>query len=78
MLAVANGDKGGLESLNVLLLNGANFSNKDYYDNSLLHIAALNNNNKILDWLLKNLKIGIFDRNRNGETALNICQTNKN
>ena len=78
MLAVANGDKGGLESLKVLLLNGANFSNKDYYDNSLLHIAALNNNNKILDWLLKNLKIGIFDRNKNGETALNICQTNKN
>ena len=31
-----------------------------------------------MDYLSKNLKIDIFERNKKGETALNICQTNKN
>ena len=44
----------------------------------MLHIAAINGNNKILDYLSKNLKINIFERNFSGETPLNICQVQNN
>ena len=77
MLTVARSDD-NLDCLKVLLQQGANFAARDEYNNGLLHIAALNSNNKMLDYLSKNLKIDIFERNRKGETALNICQTNKN
>ena len=42
MLAVAKGDE-NLDCLKVLLQNGANYTARDEYNNSLLHIAALNN-----------------------------------
>lgn len=77
MLTVAKGDE-NLDCLKVLLQHDANFLAKDEYNNGLLHIAALNGNNKMLDYLSKNLKIDIFERNSKGETALNICQTLKN
>jgi len=77
MLTVAKSDE-NLDCLKVLLQHNANFSAKDEDNNGLLHIAALNNNNKMLDYLSKNLKIDIFERNTKGETALNICQTLKN
>lgn len=77
MLTVAKGDE-NLDCLKVLLQQDANFLAKDEYNNGLLHIAALNGNNKMLDYLSKNLKIDIFERNSKGETALNICQTLKN
>ena len=44
----------------------------------MLHVAALYGNNKILDYLAKNLKLDLFARNSKGETALNICHTTKN
>ena len=77
MLAVAKGDK-CLECVKTLLQNEADSTVKDEDGNNLLHIAASNGNNKILDYLSKNLKINIFDRNNQGETPLNICQSNKN
>lgn len=43
-----------------------------------MHVAALYGNNKILDYLAKNLKLDLFARNSKGETALNICHTAKN
>lgn len=43
-----------------------------------MHVAALYTNNKILDYLAKNLKLDLFARNRKGETALNICHIAKN
>ena len=77
MLAVAK-DDANLDCVKVLLKHGANFNCKDECGNTVLHVAALNGNNKTLDYLSKNLKINLFERNRNGETALNICQTLKN
>tara|TARA_B110000285_G_scaffold233275_1_gene306558 strand:- start:1876 stop:3093 length:1218 start_codon:yes stop_codon:yes gene_type:complete len=77
MLAVAKGDE-NFDCLQALLAQGANFNCKDEYDNNLLHVAALYSNNKILDYLAKNLKLDLFARNSKGETALNICHTNKN
>jgi len=38
----------------------------------------MNGNNKIIDYLSKNLKIGIFARNKDGESALSICEALKN
>ena len=43
-----------------------------------MHIAAINGNNKIIDYLSKNLKIDIFKRNKQGESALSICEALKN
>ena len=77
MLAVAKGDE-NFDCLQVLLAQGADFNCTDEYDNNLLHVAALYGNNKILDYLAKNLKLDLFARNNKGETALNICHTAKN
>ena len=77
MLSVARGED-NLECSKTLLKNGANFNCKDEYGNTVLHIAAMNGNNKALNYLSKNLKINLFERNQSGETALNICSTLKN
>ena len=77
MLTVAKGDE-NLDCLKLILQHGADFRCKDENSNTLLHIAAMNNNIKMLDYLAKNLKIDIFERNKQGETALNICQKLKN
>jgi len=77
MLAVAKGDE-NLDCVKLLLSQGADFLAKDSAENSVLHVAALNGNNKILAYLAKNLKIDIFGRNKKGETALNICAAQKN
>ena len=77
MLTVAGGDQ-NLDCLKLMLQNGANFICKDDFDNNLLKIAAKNNCNKMIDYIAKNLKINIFERNKEGETALNICQNLKN
>lgn len=77
MLAVAGDDK-NLECVKTLLKNKANYKVVDQYENNLLHIAAMNGNNKIIEYLGKNLDIEIFARNSKGETALNICSAAKN
>lgn len=77
MLAIAQGDD-NYETAHAILALGANCNCKDEYQNNLLHIAALYNNNKLLDYLAKNLTLDPFARNTKGETALNICQTAKN
>lgn len=77
LLAVAKSDD-NLECAKSLLKFGANVHVKDDYGNTLLHVAALNGNNKTLSYIAKNLKINMFERNQDGETALNICSTLKN
>lgn len=77
MLAVAGSDN-NIECVKTLLKNKANYQVVDTADNNLLHIAALNGNNKILEYLGKNLDIEIFGRNSKGETPLNICTALKN
>lgn len=77
MLAVAGDDK-NLECVKTLLKNKANYKVTDQFDNNLLHIAAMNGNNKILEYLGKNLDIEIFARNNKGETPLNIVSAAKN
>jgi len=77
MLTVAKGDE-NLDCLKYLLKYDANYNLTDISGNTLLHIAATNGNNKLLDYIAKNLKIDLFARNKNGETALNVCQRLKN
>jgi len=77
MLAVSKGDE-NLDCLKYLLEAGADYTRKDTFDNTVLHIAALNGNNAMLEYMAKNLKIDLFARNKNGETALNVCQGFKN
>ena len=77
MLAVAGGDS-NVDIVKALLNSKADFKKTDEFGNSILHIAAMNSNNKMMDFIAKTLKIDIFGRNKDGETALSICQTNKN
>jgi ankyrin repeat protein len=60
------------------LTEGANFKCKDEFGNTILHLAAINGNNKMIDYISKNVKIDIFVRNKSGDTALSICQDAKN
>lgn len=77
MLCVAKGDE-NLDCVKALLNHNADFTKKDIFGNTILHIAALNGNNQMMDYIAKNLKLNIFDRNNKGETALYICQANAN
>jgi len=77
MLSVA-GPHANLECVKTLLAHQADFRALDKMGNSILHIAALNSQNTILDYLTKNLRMDIFARNNNGETALFICKSQKN
>lgn len=74
MLAVTSKES-NLECIKIILNSGADYKKKDEFGNNLLHLAARTGNNKILDYIAKNLKIGIFERNKAGETALGICQS---
>ena len=77
MLAVAGSDY-NRKCILVLIANGADINCLDKYDNNLFHIAALYGNNKILEFLVKNLKLSILTKNKNGETPLNICHRTGN
>ena len=72
MLAIAGGDH-NLDCVKALLNKGANYKCEDDQDNTVLHIAAMNGCNQILEFLCKNLKIELFQRNKLGETTLSIC-----
>jgi ankyrin repeat protein len=74
MLAVTSKES-NIECIKIILNSGADYKKKDEFGNNLLHLAAKTGNNKILDYIAKNLKIGIFERNKAGETALGICQS---
>lgn len=72
MLAVSRDDE-NLEAVKILLQHGANFEVKDTLGNSVIHLAAMNGCNKILDYLTKNLKTDMFSRNNKGESPLNLA-----
>ena len=77
MLAVASGDH-NLDCVKLLLGAKADYNICDSKKNGLLHIAAIYQRNKILEYLLKNLQIDIFARNKAGDTALTICESSNN
>jgi ankyrin repeat protein len=70
MLAVAGGD---LDCVKALLGKGVDYRCEDDYGNNVLHIAAINGSNQILEFLCKNLKMELFERNKAGDSALSIC-----
>ena len=78
LMLSAAGEKEKLETFKCLLKYGASFNCVDEYQNTILHIAAKYGHNKILKHVAENLNINIFSRNKDGETALNICVSNKN
>lgn len=72
MLAVANGDE-NLEVFKLLLQAKADISLVDSFSNNLLHLAAKYNSPKIMEYLLSNSRINMFERNLTGETPLSIA-----
>lgn len=77
MLACAS-NFDSLSCVQLLLRNQADHTCTDAHENTLLHVAAMNDNNNVLYHLVSKVKIDLFARNKNGETALNICQQKKN
>ena len=77
MLACA-GQHANLECVKHLLSNNGDYRAVDKQGNTILHIAALNSHNAIVEYLAKNLRMEIFSRNNAGETALFICKSLKN
>lgn len=77
MLAIAGGDH-NLECVKALLNKGVDYKCEDDQGNTVLHIAAINGCNQILDFLCKNLKMELFTRNKAGDTTLSICQQQQN
>ena len=67
-----------MDCFRTLLTEGANAKCMDEFGNTILHLAAMNSNNKLIDYISKNVKIDMFSRNKAGETALGICQNLKN
>lgn len=77
MLAVAGGGQ-NLECVKLLMGAKADMSLKDAYGNSLLHIAAIYQNNEALEYLIKNSRdLNVFERNTKGDTPLSIVQEKK-
>lgn len=77
MLAVASEDK-CLECVKLLLKAGADRSKRDFFGDTVAHIAGMNKNNKILDYLVKEAGIDLNQPNHRGETPLQRCQTYNN
>ena len=77
MLAVAGNDQTG-DTVRVLLNGGADYKREDEFGNTVLHIAAMHSKNQILEYFCNNSKLDIFCRNKEGETALSICEGLKN
>lgn len=71
MLAV-QGDE-NIECVKLLVEAGADVHVKDRYGHTLLHIAAMSKSNEVLRYLVKNLKIDPFERNKKGWTAFDNC-----
>ena len=61
-----------------MLKNGANFNCKEDFGNTIIHIAAMYDNNQAIKYICKNLKINLFEKNLKGETALQICNKLQN
>jgi len=79
MLAVAS-PKANLECVKILLSQNADQKCREAQtDNSLLHLCAkYSTKNEIMEYIVKNLKLNLFERNKNGDTPISICEANKN
>lgn len=77
MLCAAGGEE-NFEGFKILLKHKASYTTKDSNDNNVLQVAAAHDNNKVMEYIVKNLEVDTFWRNNAGETALTICQNNNN
>lgn len=69
MLAVASEDK-CLECVKLLLKAGADLNKQDFFGDTIGHIAGMNKNNRILDYLVNEAGIDLNQPNHRGETPL--------
>lgn len=73
------GEKSNLETVKLLLQQGAQHSCKDREGSNLLHLTARFGKREVLEYLVRNLPQDyLFQRNQKGETPLTICEQNKN
>jgi len=77
MLAIASGDK-NFDCVKILLEFNVNYLCEDDYGNSIIHLAATYQFNKLLEYFVQNLNIDLLKWNKNCETAMSICTKFKN
>ena len=77
MLAVASGDS-NIDTVKILLKQNSDIHILDANGNNLIHIASKYDNSKMLQYLVQNTKVNVFERNNKGETALSIATEKKN
>ena len=77
MLAASASDE-NLDAVKLLVSKGADTKIKDFNDNTLIHIATMYNNKKVLEYLLTIGDLNPLDRNKKGETALSIAKEKNN
>ena len=59
--------------MDILLSAGVKVNTKDFEGNTLLHLAAKMNDNKLIKFLLSNANVYISLTNDKSETAKSIC-----
>lgn len=64
---------GHLETVKILLNNKADISARDFFGNTLLHVAGINAQVSILRFCIESLKIPAIVKNRKGQTPLSAC-----
>jgi hypothetical protein len=64
---------GSLETVKLLLSQKADISSRDFFGNTLLHIAGIHAQVNTLRFCIESLKIPVIVKNRKGQTPLAAC-----
>lgn len=64
---------GDLTIIKLLIQNHADISARDFFGNTILHIAGTNSHIPVLKYCINDLKIPAIVKNRKGQTALAAC-----
>ena len=67
-----------IEFLKLLLSAGASINSKDDNGLTVLHWAALQNNNEMIQFICEKTEINVFETDIIGSDAAKICQLNNN
>ena len=67
-----------MDCMDILLSADVDVNAKDYEDDTILHYAAQESDNKLIKFLLANTEIDILQTNNKLETAETICKKQAN
>ncbi|CAG9331736.1 unnamed protein product [Blepharisma stoltei] len=65
---------GNQEIIQLLVAHRSNLAARDYYGNTILHIAAANAHIHLVKYFIEELRVHYSLRNKKGQTALDLCK----